>query len=95
MLVFSTPLVNCFPSNLLTDSPTRNPLLPCVNKYGYVFIQCVTGGGGAEGIRGLRQINTCRQVPYWSIRKKSREFISVFRRQIHLSRDDDVKYLVP
>jgi hypothetical protein len=27
---------------------------------GYVFVQCVTGGGG---IGGLRQINTCRQVP--------------------------------
>ena len=26
-----------------------------------IFIQCVTGGG--EGIGGLRQMNTCRQVP--------------------------------
>ena len=36
----------------------------------YVFIKCVTGGGG-EGIGGLRQINSCRQVlllvNFWSM----------------------------
>jgi hypothetical protein len=32
VLVFSTPLVNWRPSNLLTGLPTPLPL-PCVNKY--------------------------------------------------------------
>jgi hypothetical protein len=42
--------------------PTSPLPLTCVSKYRgvYVFIQCVRGGGG---IGGLRQINTCRQVP--------------------------------
>ncbi len=62
MLVFSTNLVTYRPFNLLTGSPTP-PSFPCLNKYKgmyYVFIQCVTGG-----IVGLRQLNTCCQVPLW------------------------------
>jgi hypothetical protein len=64
MLVFSTPLVNYRPSNLLTGSPTPLPplALPCVNKYRGPCIHTVINGGG-EGGGGLRQINTCRQVP--------------------------------
>jgi hypothetical protein len=54
MLVFSTPLVNWRPSKALTISLVHlSPLpYPCVNMYivqGYVFIQCVTGGGGRGG----------------------------------------------
>ncbi len=65
MLVFSTLLVNWRPSIFLTGLSTPPPPLTGVNKYRgmYVFIQCVTGGGGGGGIGGLRQINTCCQVP--------------------------------
>jgi hypothetical protein len=53
ILVFSTPLVNHCPSNLLTSSPPRPPPPPlpslCEKVQVYVFIQCVTGGWG--GIR--------------------------------------------
>ncbi len=42
MLVFSAPLVNQRPSNLLNGSPTGLPP-------GYVFIQFVTGGGRGLG----------------------------------------------
>ena len=42
MLVFSTPLVNQRPSNVLTGSP--NPL-PCVNKYKGMYLYSVWGGG--------------------------------------------------
>ena len=54
MLVFSTPLVNLRPTNLLTDSSNPLPHLPCVNKYRgmyYVFIECVTGGGSGASDR--------------------------------------------
>jgi hypothetical protein len=48
------------------------PPLPCVNKYRgtciQLFMQCVGGGG----IGGLRQKNTCHQVPLLVIFKKSR-----------------------
>ncbi len=66
MLVFSTPFVNQRPSNLPfslvhLSCPPSPPFL-CEQLHEYVFIQCVTGGGGGFG--ALRQINTCRQVHF-------------------------------
>ncbi len=48
MSVFTTPPVNQRPSNLLTGSHNVPPLPPslCEEVQGYVFGQCVTGGGG-------------------------------------------------
>ncbi len=54
--------VNCFPSNLLFGS-TLPPPHPCVNKYNvYSCTECK--GEGGYGVLGLRQINTCRKVPF-------------------------------
>jgi hypothetical protein len=62
MFAFSIPPVNYRPCDLLNGSPPTLPL-PCVknkNSRGVYFygVFCVT-----RGDRGLRQINTCRQVP--------------------------------
>jgi hypothetical protein len=60
MLVFSTELCELAPLtfSLVELSP---PPLPCVNKYTvYTYTVCK---GGAYGVLGLRQINTCRKVP--------------------------------
>jgi hypothetical protein len=48
MMVFSTPLVNWRASNLLAAWLTSPPFLSLCDKYRgmYIFIQCVTGGGG-------------------------------------------------
>jgi hypothetical protein len=52
ILVFLPPLVNHRPSNLLTGLSPPSPSLLCLSKKkGYVFIQCITGGGG--GVVGL------------------------------------------
>jgi hypothetical protein len=47
MSVLSTPLVSKRSSNLLTGSPPPAPSLcnGCEEVQGYVFTQCVTGGG--------------------------------------------------
>ncbi len=59
---YFTLLVNQRPSNLLTGSSApAPPPLPCVNKYRGTCFHTVCNGGGWIG--GLRQINTCRQVP--------------------------------
>jgi hypothetical protein len=59
MLVFSTPLMNKRPSNLLTGSPTPPPP-PFVNTYRRVY--CIhtvcNGGGGAD-----RGSQTDKHVP--------------------------------
>jgi hypothetical protein len=44
MLVFSTPLVNYRPSNLLPGSPPP-PSSPSLGENVQGYIQCVTGGG--------------------------------------------------
>ncbi len=52
MLVFSTPLVNQRPANLLTGSstPPSPAPLPCVNKYrGFMYSYSVQRGGGDGG----------------------------------------------
>jgi hypothetical protein len=50
MLVFSAPLVNYRPSNLLSGSPTPSPPLPCVNKCREcIHTMCTRGGGGDRG----------------------------------------------
>jgi hypothetical protein len=76
MLVFSTLLVNN--SAPLTFSLVYLPPPPSLCEYvrvqGYAFIQntdTVYNGGWREWIGGLRQINTCRQVPL-QVNKKSR-----------------------
>ncbi len=53
MLVFSTPLVNKRPSNLLTGSPTPLPTLPCVNKYTVYTYRVSKGLGGGGGMGSL------------------------------------------
>ncbi len=56
MLVFSAPLVNYRPSNLLSGSPTPSPPpFPVRISAGNVFIQCVTTGE-VEGIGGIRHL---------------------------------------
>jgi hypothetical protein len=52
MLVFSTPLVNNRPSDLLTgSSPPPSPLSVRISMEAHVLIQRVTGGGEIEGLR--------------------------------------------
>jgi hypothetical protein len=67
MLVFSTPIVNQRPSNLLTGSPTSLPP-PCPPPC--IHTMCNGGGGGGGRIWGLRLIST--KYLYWSIFKQSR-----------------------
>jgi hypothetical protein len=55
----------------LVHLPPHSPF-PVWISTGYVLIQFVTGG---EGIEGLRQINTCRQVPLLVNFKKSRHLM--------------------
>jgi hypothetical protein len=54
------------PSNLLTGSPTPPPFPVGINTGVCIHILCNGGGIG-----GLRQINTCRQVPLLVNLKKS------------------------
>jgi hypothetical protein len=71
MLVFSTPLVNYRPSNLLTG--TSIPPLPCVNKYRGTYLQIVCNRGGREGVdRGPQTDEHLPPNSQWSIFKKSR-----------------------
>jgi hypothetical protein len=48
MLVFSTPVVNNRPSNLLTGSSTPLPFPVWISTMVHVFIQCIKGGGGEK-----------------------------------------------
>ncbi len=71
-MLFSTSLVNYSP--LLTFSPLHPPPFPPpLPSVGYVFIQYVTGGRG----NCLRQINTCRQVP-WLVNFKEKPTFRVW-----------------
>jgi hypothetical protein len=67
---FRPSIVNYCPSNHLSGSPSLPPLpspLPCVKKYTIYSIQYTvytyTVCKGEYGVLGLRQINTCREVP--------------------------------
>jgi hypothetical protein len=57
---FRPRFVNCCPSNLLSSSTLPPP--SCVKSIPHTRIQCVRGGG-----LGLRQIKTCRKVPFQAI----------------------------
>ncbi len=68
MLVFLIQLCElCCPSNLLSGSTLPTFPLPCVKTILYTRIQCVQfvrGGGVMHVVLSLRQINTCRKVPF-------------------------------
>ena len=55
MLVFSTQLRNCCPSNLLSG-PTLFPFPVWISILVYKYTACK---GGGYGVLGVRQINTC------------------------------------
>ncbi len=70
MLVFSTPLVNQHPSNLLTLLIYPPPPLPCVNKYRGTCIHTVCDRGGWSGPQADKHLPPSTLTD--SIFKKSR-----------------------
>ncbi len=68
MLVFSTPLVNQRPSNLLTSSSTPPPPLHCANKHRGTCVYTVCNGGGSGT---SDKLTPAAKYLYWSVFKKS------------------------
>ncbi len=61
---FRPSFATCCPCTLLSGS-TLPPHLPCGNKYTvHTYRVCIMCKGGGYGVLGLRQINTCRKVPF-------------------------------
>ncbi len=65
--IFDPALWTVAPLHFSLVQLSLRPPLPCKIKYTvmYTRLQCVMGGGGGwYGVLGLRQINTCRKVPW-------------------------------
>ncbi len=68
MLIFSTPLLNMRPSNLLTGSPTPPPPnLPCVNKYRGTCSHAVCDRGGLMQITKHLPPSTFSEKPAFRV----------------------------